>query len=508
MNESCSICCEKFNKSNRNVVQCPNKSCNLKACKECVRTYLLNTTQSPHCMGCRQAWSNYFIAVNLNKTYVENQYMEHRKKVVMEREKSKMPDTMNDVDNYVKGEELEKNAKEINEQIRHLDAQRMNLLMKSRQLMREASELKTGKVVNKEKKKFIMPCPKENCRGFLSTSYKCGACSCYVCKDCLEVLDNNENNHVCNEEKVQTANYIKSTTKPCPTCGERISKIEGCDQMWCISCHTAFSWRTGVIETGTIHNPHYYQYQRNNNNGQVIRNPGDVLCGGIPNWFGIRRDIRMFWIQNTNPPLPSMEDVNTYTDSKEAYDNIQESVVNLSRIIQLYEHLHRSISHITHVNLRECRNLLRNEEDYKQLRVLYILKKIDEKEISEKVCKGDLNRMKTTELLHIYELMSVVGIELFSNIRTYITETVGDTQVSDVEIITTNEMYLYLKQHLDEFKRFIDYYNYQLKMISVSYSCRIQVFNRGYELCSQKSTLKSLKESAEKNDVHSINSTI
>jgi hypothetical protein len=52
--------------------------------------------------------------------------------------------------------------------------------------------------------------------------------------------------------------------------------------MWCPDCHTAFDWRTGVIETGIIHNPHFYEFQRKTGGGQANRNHGDIPCGGAP----------------------------------------------------------------------------------------------------------------------------------------------------------------------------------------------------------------------------------
>jgi hypothetical protein len=57
--------------------------------------------------------------------------------------------------------------------------------------------------------------------------------------------------------------------------------LRNCDQMYCTHCHIAFSWRTGRIEIGRIHNPHYYQYMREN--GQAERELGDIQCGGLPN---------------------------------------------------------------------------------------------------------------------------------------------------------------------------------------------------------------------------------
>ena len=41
---TCNICCEKFNKSLNAKVICPITACSFEACKTCVRTYLLNTT--------------------------------------------------------------------------------------------------------------------------------------------------------------------------------------------------------------------------------------------------------------------------------------------------------------------------------------------------------------------------------------------------------------------------------------------------------------------------------
>jgi hypothetical protein len=152
------------------------------------------------------------------------------------------------------------------------------------------------------KREFIMRCPAADCRGFLSTSYKCGVCEGHTCSDCLEVLgcEGESSNltqmkaaHTCNPQSVESAKAIKKETRPCPKCGSRIFKIDGCDQMWCTveGCGTAFSWNTGQIASGRVHNPHYYEWLRRNGGGQAPREIGDIPCGGIPEIWAFSRGL-------------------------------------------------------------------------------------------------------------------------------------------------------------------------------------------------------------------------
>jgi hypothetical protein len=117
-----------------------------------------------------------------------------------------------------------------------------------------------------------MKCPESACEGFLSSQYKCGLCEIHVCAHCHVVKTPT---HVCDPEVVETIKQIRKEAKPCPKCASLISKIDGCDQMWCTQCFTAFSWTTGAVATGVVHNPHYFQYLRET--GQAIPradNPG------------------------------------------------------------------------------------------------------------------------------------------------------------------------------------------------------------------------------------------
>lgn len=123
----------------------------------------------------------------------------------------------------------------------------------------------------KNRAEFVKKCGDSECRGFLSTRWKCGLCEKTTCIDCHEVKID-EVPHVCDQNCVATIKLLKTDTKDCPQCQASIFKIDGCDQMWCTLCKTGFSWSTGKIEM-KLHNPHYYEWRRQN--GGLDREPGD-----------------------------------------------------------------------------------------------------------------------------------------------------------------------------------------------------------------------------------------
>jgi len=177
----------------------------------------------------------------------------------------------------------------------------------------------TGEVKT-ARREFIMRCPAENCRGFLSTAYKCGTCEAWACQACMVSIGKDRDaTHTCNPDMVESTKMIRAETQPCPKCGTRIFKVDGCDQMWCTmeGCGTAFSWTTGHIVTGVIHNPHYYEWLRRNGGGALPREAGDIPCGGLPQTWQFVRGVR-------DVDLPN----ELTTVLLESFRNVQE-VVNL-----------------------------------------------------------------------------------------------------------------------------------------------------------------------------------
>lgn len=119
---------------------------------------------------------------------------------------------------------------------------------------------RTYEETHESKKTYSRPCFTIDCKGFLDTNLYCGICNKKYCSDCYELKTTEE--HTCNPEIKDNIKLLKKDTKRCPKCNTGIYKIDGCDQMYCTNCHTAFSWNTGNIVKGVIHNPHYFEYLR------------------------------------------------------------------------------------------------------------------------------------------------------------------------------------------------------------------------------------------------------
>lgn len=454
---TCSVCCENFTKCTRAKITCCQDDCKYDACKSCVRQYLLSTTSDPHCMNCKKAWSQKFILENTNKAFYDNDYRKHRKKLLLETELSKMPETMPAVERISKIKEEETHITKLNAQISEFRKAIAEIEKEKSVHSRAMLRLKSGKEVKDERRAFVMPCPSNDCRGYLSTQYKCDLCKLYTCPDCNEIIGHNKTDeHTCNEDSKKSAELIKKDTKPCPTCGTRIFKISGCDQMWCTECQVGFSWTTGKIATGVIHNPHFYQHQRaQNGGGAAPRNPGDVLCGGLCTFNTLRVNI-----------------LNRYPDFKGR---------------QEFTDCHRFVAHITYHELVNCREKVRTLSNHEDLRVQYLMKEKTKEELSSAVFRQDNTRRKYMEMLHIYELLSVVAIEGF--------RTLCDSgSVNPAFLREANKF-------MRDYKALCKYCNEQLAEISAVFSnVMLQVdTDANFAMRREKFTIADVQKMKEKN---------
>jgi len=439
MAETCNVCCDTYTKSSRAQVKCSFGDCNFDACKSCVRKYLLSTTKEPHCMNCKRAWSQDFITMNLNRSFVSKEYKQARMDALLEIEMSKMPQTMEAAQREKKIIDKKKVICSIDNEIDKLNAQIKELAQAKGLIRVDIYNLHNNSENNaSEKRKFIMPCPSNDCRGFLNSQYKCEMCNMHTCPKCLVLIGPDKNvEHVCNEDMVKSAELIKKETKPCPACGTRISKISGCNQMWCTNCHVAFSWNTGAIDNGPVHNPHFYEFQKTTADGGVApRNPGDIVCGGMCHYMTLRtvfRNISPHTIKNYNK------------------DNYY-----INNLFSGFYTLHRIGLHISEVSLPYYREQARDIDYNEDLRVQYILQNKTKEELRNIVYKRNYDRQKNKEILYILELVSVTLIEMFIQIV--------NSSNKEEEFIAE------LEQCHMNFMNLTSYANEQLESISISYN--------------------------------------
>ncbi|MHC4559624.1 MAG: Rcat domain-containing protein, partial [Planctomycetota bacterium] len=230
------------------------------------------------------------MAKNTDPAFHNKDYRTHRAKLLMERERSLLPATQEIVLTVKKRDKVLDQIGELqaeNDMLAQLMHDNRNKIQRLRQSIQGDTIQPTEKKTTKPR--YIAHCPVEECEGFIGEKWKCGICEGYACRKCHQPkAARKDPDHKCNKDDVETAKLLANDTKPCPNCSVPIFKISGCDQMWCTSCHTPFSWKTGKVETGVVHNPHFYQFQRNANGGVAPRARGDVRCGGAPDIWAIR----------------------------------------------------------------------------------------------------------------------------------------------------------------------------------------------------------------------------
>jgi len=422
----CQICCEKFNKSNHCKVVC--NYCQYTNCRECFQKYLVDTILDPHCMNCKKVYLHEFLAENCTAIFINKTLKNHREHVLFDREKALMPMSQNDVVLTKERCEHEKNIKRLLDEKNELTARlRKNSreLQDSRTYVYEIDRiLGSPHSGNTEVKKFVRKCPMEECRGFLSTQWKCGTCEVNICKNCNEVKDIF---HIeCDPDKVKTMELINKDTKPCPKCGTMIFKISGCDQMFCIDCHTVFSWnRATIVDGGIIHNPHYYEFLRKQNNGVIPRNPGDIPCGGgLPYWGEINRRF-------LNPRAYTTE-------------------------TQIITNFHQLVAHITHQEIRELnRSITMNNSANRKLRVQYLMNVLTENNFKAIIQQLEKKNNKSREYINIYQMLVDVSSDKFREIQ------------SGTGLLTIEE----LTEIIQYFDKLIEYFNENIANVGKRYKC-------------------------------------
>ena len=297
----------------------------------------MNSPLTATCMHCREPVTDDFVLDNTSLTWRTKEYKKYRENLLLDMEKARLPDTQQYAAAVVNARKL---VGDMTTEINRLqalikpaqvaaavdtgDSEALASARLAAARVRRAAEITVyglkndlstakrtraiaksvldlwgrarqgggvavGAVAEPVRRPMVKACPANGCRGFLSEEFSCAMCEAKVCKECHEIVTaasastsasagDGEAEHTCNPDTVASVKALRAESRPCPTCAASISKIDGCDQMWCTQCQTTFSWRTGLKEAGHTHNPHYYEFMRRN--GGMPRAPGDVPGGG------------------------------------------------------------------------------------------------------------------------------------------------------------------------------------------------------------------------------------
>ena len=394
----CSICCEKFNKSTHFKIQC--KTCEdttITSCRMCCKKFLIDNSITPKCMICKIEWDKEFLFDNFTKVFINKELKEIKENVLLDMEISKLPDTQEYAEGLkmIRGLEKQKQLLYIEETNlnKKLNNIRKNINDIDDSIFYLHRDINTG--VKTTKKEFNCKCPVDNCKGFLDTKYNCGICENTICKICMEIKNDD---HECDEDKIETIKLLKKDTKGCPKCGQLIYKIDGCDQMWCPPCHTTFSWRTGMVETGTVHNPEYYRWMRENNI-TLARNPGDQPpnpCGdelmGPNALLTITRKCFPYKVSSVNRIIDSVETI--------TISNMHRMVRHIDLLIRRYNNDERDM-----------------QQKLKNYRAFYLLDELDKITWKSKLQILDKKMEKSKNLMNIWNLLRLVIIEYIGKIQ-------------------------------------------------------------------------------------------
>jgi hypothetical protein len=334
---TCAVCCDRLS-----TVSCHN--CEYMACKQCVSTYLLSV-HIPNCMNCRSVWNSNHLVSSLGRNFVSTKLKVHIADGFEKEEKLKFK-YYNGVSKRVSSERaveecITKVRSEINEQTRNLT----HLKIKLQRLIN----------IDHTCGELLYNCPRIGCSGFIDKSFNCSSCTCSVCKSCMEERGNL---HTCDPNIIKSIDVINKTSKPCPSCHLLITRAEGCDQMWCTSCHKTFSWKTNkLICPAIIHNPHYIEFKNTTCSFEwhdfvrVCKDQHFVIPAKVEHYFMATRSLKQIYTTKIEQLRQRLEDVGVEYILKEITHTVwKRRMYNFKMREQsvriVFQHVSRLISYI------------------------------------------------------------------------------------------------------------------------------------------------------------------
>lgn len=400
-------------------------------------------------MNCNIAWNRTFLNSVMTLTFMKTDYRTCRENLLMDREKSLLPATQPYAEYKKMHAEYSKTIRDTwtkyyevyramfahqrqlaitIDNLRNgtddidLDEERSKIFRMNEEVFEYKSKLNSIKndigFMTKQRqlycpdflnrvgfkpKRVVMACPAAECRGFIGTTWKCGLCSAHVCSECHEIKAEtdayanaeDETPHVCNPATLESVQLMGKDSRQCPKCPAIIFKINGCDQIFCTQCNTAFSWASGEIDNGRIHNPHYFEYVRRKNNGELPRNPFDGCM----------------FVEGNEDTLENVDLrnlINLIVPGEEG----KELILKAQSMLRFYNMIKNNIRpKYTVDNVKTNRNL----------RIAYLLGEIGDNQFKQRLRIQETKNERNTDIYHVLSTMMIVVrdyINAFMHIKT------------------------------------------------------------------------------------------
>jgi len=452
MTSTCGICDERMDKRTHAPINC--LYCSYESCRQCCETYILDQSIAK-CMNpsCAKEWPRKFLVEKFPKSFINGSWKQHRETVLFDRETALLPATQTIIEERKDRENRRNKAlaeiTRINNTINKLQNTLNGLITSRRRLNTELIAIGTEKNdVATASKTFVRACSVEDCRGFLSTQWKCGLCDVYTCPECYITKGLERNGpHECKPDDLATAKLLATDTKCCPNCATGIFKIEGCDQMWCTQCHTAFSWRTGQVQR-RIHNPHYFEWIRQQGL-EVPRQQGEIQCG---------REIDH---RTTGEVLTQLRKILGLSRQDKLEGVASDTFNEISNII-------RSVIHLREIQLDRYR--VDPVENNLELRIKYLCKEIDKTEFQIAVQRKNKKHDKKQEIYGVLQLFITTITDIIYRVSAALNQKVYTIDASNRSIVSIRHVIEIVR----ESDAIVEYVNGCLQEISVTYNCKQQ----------------------------------
>jgi hypothetical protein len=395
---TCSICDEE----RVEFVAC--QRCHDESCRECFCTTLLYADLEPKCMHdkCRVPLPYETLILSTPPEWFNGPYREHRSTLLAKREAAQLQETQAAVTAYHTALIIRGRNHFLNLPVRLQD----NVKRCIRERGRGFEGFDFDSEDNSKPKGLQLPCPAPGCHGLINDNV-CAACATEICPECHEIL---KDGHRCNMGTVLTIRAIFKDARPCPKCAARISKISGCDQMFCTQCHTTYDWETGDILAGQVHNPHYFAWLATQQPvvERLVAN-GEYQCDQYLSYQNLNRCFRQSTIGESyllRGRLPSVNDLLAPLPSHAHYylaflrlrDNILDVRANSGN----------------HANVQPVNNL--------DLRVRLVTNEITREQLRTEVYKRDHEYRRVMAYHHVYMLVYETAIVIFDNVYAFTCE--------------------------------------------------------------------------------------